>query len=135
MLNLYPPSAFDVYKKNRLHYSPAIDSACEEIHKACEGMGTDDKMLVKILGPLSPNDRGLISQRYKELHGQSLRDLVKSETSGDLGNLLQLISMNMPQAEAYILYHAMKGAGTSDHLLYTVSPVARLMSTFDEPIE
>lgn len=121
MLNLYPPSAFDAYKKNRAHYPASIDAACEEIHKACDGLGTDDKALVKILGPMTPNDRGLVSQRYKELHNQSLRDLIKSETSGDLGNLLQLISMSMPQAEAYILYHAMEGTGTSDHLLYTVS--------------
>lgn len=125
MLNLYPPSTFDVYKKARLHYPLAITAACEEIHKACEGIGTDDKALVKILGPLSPNDRQLVAQRYLELHGQSLRDLIKSETSGDLGNLLQLISFSMPQAEAYILFHAMKGAGTSDHLLYSVSDRSR----------
>ncbi|KAG7399477.1 hypothetical protein PHYBOEH_008849 [Phytophthora boehmeriae] len=120
MLGLYPPSAFDAYKKDRTHFSASIDAAVEQIHAACEGVGTDDDALVKILGPRSPNERGLISQRYKELHGKSLRDLVKSETSGDFGYLLQLICFTLPQAEAYIVFHAMKGAGTSDHLLYSV---------------
>ncbi|EGZ26403.1 hypothetical protein PHYSODRAFT_359660 [Phytophthora sojae] len=120
MLGLYPPSVFDAYKKEKTHFSASIDAAVEEIHTACHGIGTDDKTLVKILGPLSPNDRGLISLRYKELHGKTLRELVKSETSGDFGYLLQLICFTLPQAEAYIVFHAMKGVGTSDHLLYSV---------------
>ncbi|GMF49206.1 unnamed protein product [Phytophthora fragariaefolia] len=120
MLGLYPPSAFDAYKKEKTHFSASIDAAVEQIHAACHGIGTDDDALVKLLGPLSPNERGLISLRYKELHGKTLRELVKSETSGDFGYLLQLICFTLPQAEAYIIFHAMKGAGTSDHLLYSV---------------
>lgn len=120
MLGLYPPSAFDAYKKEKTRFSASIDAVVEQIHAACDGVGTDDKALVKLLGPLTPNDRGLISLRYKELHGQSLREQVKSETSGPFGYLLQLICFSLPQAEAYILFHAMKGAGTSDHLLYSV---------------
>ncbi|CAH0490726.1 unnamed protein product [Peronospora farinosa] len=120
MLGLYPPSAFDAYKKEKTHFSASIDALVEKIHAACEGLGTDDKALVQLIGPLTPNDRGLVSIRYKELYNQSLRDQVKSETSGDLGYLLQLICFSLPQAEAYILFHAMKGAGTTDHLLYSI---------------
>lgn len=120
MLNIYPPSVFDVYNKIKITFSPAIDAACEEIDKACQGLGTDEKALVKVLGPLSPNDRGLVAIRYKELYGKSLRDLVKSEVGGDFGYLLQLVTMTLPHAEAYILFHAMKGAGTSDQLMYPI---------------
>jgi hypothetical protein len=120
MLNIYPPSAHDVYKKIKLHFSPAIDAACDEIYKACEGVGTDEKTLVKVLGPRSPNDRALIAYRYQELYNTSLRDLVKSETSGDFGYLLQLVCMSLPHAEAYIVFHAMKGVGTSEQLIYPV---------------
>ncbi|KAI9912219.1 hypothetical protein PsorP6_008941 [Peronosclerospora sorghi] len=120
MLELYPPSAFDAYKKEKTHFPASIDAVAEKIHAACEGLGTDDKALVDLIGPLTPNDRGLVSLRYKELYGESLRDQIKSETSGDFGYLLQLICFSLPQAEAYILFHAMKGVGTSDHLLYSV---------------
>jgi hypothetical protein len=120
MLGLYPPSAFDAYKKDKTRFSASVDAVVEQIHAACDGVGTDDKALVKLIGPLTANDRGLVSLRYKELHGQTLRELVKSETSGSFGYLLQLICFSLPQAEAYILFHAMKGAGTSDHLLYSV---------------
>uniref|UniRef100_H3HB96 Annexin n=2 Tax=Phytophthora ramorum TaxID=164328 RepID=H3HB96_PHYRM len=120
MLGLYPPSAFDAYKKEKTRFPTSVDAVVEKIHEACAGVGTDDKTLVKLIGPLTPNDRGLVSLRYKELHGQSLRELVKSETSGDFGYLLQLICFSLPEAEAYILFHAMKGAGTSDHLIYSI---------------
>ncbi|OWZ08401.1 Annexin protein [Phytophthora megakarya] len=120
MLGLYPPSAFDAYRKEKTRFSAAIDAVVEQIHAACDGVGTDDKALVNLIGPLSSNDRALVSLRYKELHGQTLREQVKSETSGNFGYLLQLISFPIHQAEAYIVFHAMKGVGTSDHLLYSV---------------
>ncbi|TYZ69021.1 hypothetical protein PybrP1_006505 [[Pythium] brassicae (nom. inval.)] len=113
-MNLYPLSAFDFFNKLKIHFSNSIDTACEQIHGACKGTGTDEKTLVNVLGPLSPNDRSLIAYRYEQLYKTPLRDLVKSETSGDFGYLLQLICMSVPHAEAYVLYHAMKGAGTKE---------------------
>lgn len=138
MLNIYPPSAHDVYNKIKLRFSPAIDAACDQIHKACEGFGTDEKTLVKVLGPVSPNDRALIAYRYEELYQTKLRDLVKSETSGDFNYALQLATFTLPQAEAYILFHAMKGFGTSEQLVYPIvlgrtnEEIAVLKKTFYE---
>ena len=140
-LNICPPSAHDVYNKIKLHFSPAIDAACDQIHKACEGMGTDEKTIVKVLGPVSPNDRALIAYRYEELYKVKLRDLVKSETSGDFNYLIQLATFTLPQAEAYIVFHAMKGVGTSEQLMYPVvlgrtnEEIAVLKKTFYEMYE
>jgi hypothetical protein len=120
VITIYPKSALDVYKKQTLHFSPAIDEACDEIHKACAGVGTDDDALVSILGAKSADERALIAYRYKEKYNTTLRELVKSETSGDFGYLLQLISMSLPDAESHVLYHAMAGVGTTDNLLYPV---------------
>ncbi|TDH70375.1 hypothetical protein CCR75_000391 [Bremia lactucae] len=130
MLKLYPPSTFDAYKKEKTRFPSSVDAVVEQIHAACDGVGTDDKALLRLIGPLSPQDRALVSLRYKDLHGQTLRELVKSETSGDFGYLLQLMTFPLPQAEAYIVFHAMKGAGTSDHLLYSV-----LMGRSNEEID
>ncbi|ETP43602.1 hypothetical protein F442_09687 [Phytophthora nicotianae P10297] len=115
-LNLYPPSAFD----NGINISAHIDAVVEKIRATCDGVGIDDKALVRLIVPLSPNDRALVSLRYKELHGQTLHELIKSETSGNFGYLVQLITFPLHQAEAYILFYAMKGAGTTDHLLYSI---------------
>lgn len=120
VLTIYPPSVHNVYKKTTLHYTPAINAAVDEIYKACAGVGTDEDTLVKILGPKSADERALIGYRYKEKYNQTLRELVKSETSGDFGYLLQLLCMSLSDAESHVLYHAMAGVGTTDNLIYPV---------------
>ncbi|TMW66535.1 hypothetical protein Poli38472_004300 [Pythium oligandrum] len=119
-MNLYPPAAHDVYNEVKLHFSSSIDSACEEIKKACKGMGTNEKALIKVLASRSPNDRSMIAIRYKELFGSELKDLLDSETSGDFGFALQLLVMPLPEAEAFILNYATSGAGTTENLIYPV---------------
>ncbi|KAJ0412466.1 hypothetical protein ATCC90586_005486 [Pythium insidiosum] len=120
MLDIYPRAAFDIYNKIKMTFPHDVDELCEEIHKACKGLGTDEKTLVEILGPRSARQRTLVGIRYKELYNQSLLELIRSETSGDLGFLLRLIVMPLPEAEAYILNKACKGVGTTENLIYPI---------------
>ncbi|DAZ94309.1 TPA: hypothetical protein N0F65_012078 [Lagenidium giganteum] len=120
MLSIYPASTHDVYKKVKITYSSAIDSACEEIKKACDGIGTDEKALIKVIGSRSPDERTKIALRYKDMFNKDLIDVVRSETSGDFGFLLRLITMPLPQTESYILYKATDGIGTTEQLIYPV---------------
>lgn len=120
MLNLYPPSAHDIHRGAKLSFPAEIDSACHEINKACLGLGTDEKALTAVLGPKTPNERYLISLRYKELYNQPLRALMKEETSGDYSRLLKLISVSLPEAEADLIRIATKGFGVNEKLIYPV---------------
>ncbi|KAJ0411949.1 hypothetical protein ATCC90586_009906 [Pythium insidiosum] len=120
MLEIYPRTVFDIYNKIKMNYPKDVDDACEEIYKACKGLGTDEDSLVKILGPRSSRDRMLISLRYKEKYNKDLLELVRGETSGDFGFLLRLMVMTLPQAEAYILNKACKGVGTTENLIYPI---------------
>lgn len=119
-LSLYPPSAFDVHNRIKLTFSPAIDAACQEIKRACKGLGTDEQALIKTLGGRSPNDRALIAYRYKELFHEELKSLLRSETGGDFGFVLQLLAVPLPEAEAFILYSATAGTGTTESLIYPI---------------
>ncbi|KAI9917876.1 hypothetical protein PsorP6_012635 [Peronosclerospora sorghi] len=69
---------------------------------------------------LAITQRGYIVKRYKELHNQSLRDLVDEETSGHYGFLLKLLASPLPEAEAGILHKATKGLGTKEDYIYPV---------------
>lgn len=120
MLNLYPPSAHNVYKGVQNSYPPEVDAAAQQINEATKGFGTDEALLTAVLGPKSPDQRFLISERYKALFGTTLKALVNAETSGPYGKLLSLISAPLPEAEAEILHSATKGAGTSEKLIYPV---------------
>ncbi|KAG2928400.1 hypothetical protein PC115_g7231 [Phytophthora cactorum] len=120
MLNLYPPANHAVYNGATLNFAPEIDQACQAIHDACKGLGTDEEGLITALGTKSADKRYLISVRYQVLFGKDLKKVLKSETSGDFGHLLQLIARPLPEAEAAILRKATKGLGTKEKLIYPI---------------
>ena len=101
-------------------YYPEIDEACEEIHAATKGLGTDERALIATLGSKNTIERCLIAYRYEETYGKGLKDLMKSENSGDFGFLTQLLALPAPEAEAEIIRKATKGFGTNEKLLYSV---------------
>ncbi|EGZ26406.1 hypothetical protein PHYSODRAFT_258713 [Phytophthora sojae] len=119
-LELYPASAHDAFHGTALQYPHHIDEAVQQIHGACQGLGTDEKTLISVLGSKSPETRNLIALRYKELYRQPLKSLLKSETSGDFGRLLRMISTPLPETEAQILRDATKGMGSTESLIVQI---------------
>jgi len=119
-MKLYPASAFDAFHGVGTRFPAHVDEVVKQIHAACKGMGTDEKALIALLGPQSPETRSLVALRYKELYGKPLRELVKSETSGDFGRLLAMISTPLPQTEAQLLRDATKGIGTTESLIVQI---------------
>lgn len=120
MFRIYDAKSIDAYKQPLQTYPPAIDAACEAIHTACKGLGTDEAVLIRVLTSVSPFERELIAMRYKALHGQELSRLLKSEASGDFGYLLQLLSAPLVDTEAFVLHQACHGAGTTERYIYPV---------------
>ncbi|OWZ14809.1 Annexin protein, partial [Phytophthora megakarya] len=102
-LELYPASAHDAFHGSGIQYPQHIDEAVRQIYGACKGLGTDEQTLITVLGSKSPETRNLIALRYKELYNEPLKSLLKSETSGDFGRLLRMISTPLPETEAQIL--------------------------------
>lgn len=120
MENLYPPSVHD--RKPPAVYPYAVNNACAEIKSACKALGVDEKALTRVLSSVTPNDRTLIARRYKEIYLEELKFLLKSETSGDYGFLLQLLAVSLDEAEAYVLYAAATGPLNTGQLVYPVRP-------------
>mmetsp|Transcript_3505 Transcript_3505/g.7744 ORF Transcript_3505/g.7744 Transcript_3505/m.7744 type:complete len:269 (-) Transcript_3505:34-840(-) len=55
-----------------------------------------------------------------EKYGKELKELMKSENSGNFGFLTQLLSLPAPEADAKIIRKATKGLGTNEELLWSV---------------
>jgi hypothetical protein len=120
MINIYPPSAHNSFRGIKPTFTPEVDAACQEIYKACKGLGTDEKTLTAVLGPKSAEQRYLIASRYMELYQKKLKDLIKSETGGNYGRLLYLIAQPLPEAEAFLLRDATQGTGTTEKVLFPI---------------
>lgn len=119
-MKLYPASAFDAFHGTGIQFPAHVDEAVKQIKVACKGLGTDEQALITVLGSKSPETRSLIALRYRELYGVPLRGLVKSETSGDFGRLLAMISTPLPETEAQLLRDATKGIGTTESLIVQI---------------
>jgi len=97
-----------------------IDEYCQEIKDACKGRGMNSDRVNVIMGELPSDERSLVALRYEDIFGKSLREKLKSESSGDYGELLQILSLPSHDAEAKMLVKAMKGLGTDENVLWQI---------------
>eukprot|EP00541_Cyclophora_tenuis_P002847 CAMPEP_0116544526 /NCGR_PEP_ID=MMETSP0397-20121206/2164_1 /TAXON_ID=216820 /ORGANISM="Cyclophora tenuis, Strain ECT3854" /LENGTH=328 /DNA_ID=CAMNT_0004068743 /DNA_START=40 /DNA_END=1026 /DNA_ORIENTATION=- len=98
-----------------------IDAACEEIHTACQGWGTDEGGLIDALASKSPEMRCKIYYRYKAMFEKDLEDVMKSECgSGDFGLALQYLAVPPNLSEAMMLKRAMAGFGTKERIVWPI---------------
>ncbi|KAL3315039.1 hypothetical protein Ciccas_006330 [Cichlidogyrus casuarinus] len=112
------------------------ETMAKRLYDAGSGkLGTDESTFIRILSHESVWQLGAIDEAYLRLTNKSLRDAVKSETSGDFGKALKAtcklhftefhfplvdFSLDRPSAFAVILNKAMKGLGTKDDTLIRV---------------
>lgn len=66
----------------------------KRLHKAMEGMGTNDTTLIRIIVSRCEIDLGSIKQEYERLYDKTLLSAVKSECSGDYKRALCAIIGN-----------------------------------------
>ncbi|VDD79611.1 unnamed protein product [Mesocestoides corti] len=99
-------------------FNPASD--VELLKKAMDGLGTDEAMIIEVLGNRTSNQRIQIAEAYKASYGEDLRERLQGELSGDFGELVDLMFFTIPQLKAYICYKAIKGAGTDELALIEV---------------
>jgi len=65
-INLYPDEIHSALLGDP-EYTPEIDDACETIHEATKGFGTDERALIDTLGSKNTIERYLISFRYGKI--------------------------------------------------------------------
>ncbi|KAL3510330.1 hypothetical protein ACH5RR_029731 [Cinchona calisaya] len=108
---------------------PEIDRAMVEhdakaLYKAGEKkLGTDEKTFVRIFSERSRAHLAAVDSAYHDMYGNSLKKVVKSETSGHfefgLVTILQC-AQNIGKYFSKVLHKAMKGMGTNDTTLIRV---------------
>ncbi|XP_030074708.1 annexin A13 [Microcaecilia unicolor] len=104
----------------RHHHNFDAERDAKKLHKACKGMGTDEKTIIEILSNRSSDQRREIKVKYKSMYGKDLEDVLKSDLSGSFEKTA-LALLDLPcEYDAKELRKAMKGIGTNDSLLIQI---------------
>ncbi|CAK8672060.1 annexin A13-like [Clavelina lepadiformis] len=96
------------------------DQDCERLHDAMDGLGTNERPIIRILTRRSTLQRQILKQRYEETYGEELVERLKEELKGDFEDTI-LAVMDPPVVyDAKQLRKAMRGPGTNDEVLIEI---------------
>lgn len=79
---------------------PPVEYLCKHLHKAMEGIGTNEHTLIEILCTKNKQEMEHIVTTYEEKYNRPLAEHMCSETSGDFRRLLTLIVVGVRDNEA-----------------------------------
>lgn len=120
---------------------------CKQLHKAMEGMGTEESTLIEILCPKSNEEIHSLVAKYEELYDRPLAEHLCSEVGGHFRRLMTLIIVGARDAagsvdhakaaeQAQQLYEAGEGKlGTDEEVfnrIFAHSSFAQLRLVFEE---
>jgi len=98
------------------HHHDAQHDA-ETIHKAVEGMGTDEKAINQVLGHRTKEQIQEIAKAYEHHYKTSLLKDIKGDTSGSYKRLLVALINTPVQNKKELILKATKGLGTTEKYL------------------
>ncbi|CAF2947711.1 unnamed protein product [Rotaria sp. Silwood2] len=97
-----------------------VDQDCENLHKSMKGIGTDEDILINILGNRSNDQRLQIRDKYKTKFGRDLENDIKGDTSGNFRKVLKNLLYSPVEYDCYELQRAIKGLGTNEEALIEI---------------
>jgi len=86
----------------------------KHLRDAMKGVGTDEKVLIKIICNRSRPQLQAVAQAFKAKYGKDLKKEIKSETSGWFKKVLVRRFKTQFEMKKTGLLHAVKGAGTNE---------------------
>ncbi|XP_060103129.1 annexin A3 [Heteronotia binoei] len=125
---------------------PAVYDA-EQLNKAMQGAGTDEKTLIEILASRNNKQMREVAQAYYKIYNKSLESDISADTSGDFQKALLVLADNkrnespivdahLGKSDAQILYEAGEKKWGTDEDKFTeilcLSSLPQLKHTFTE---
>ena len=92
----------------------------EHLRNAMKGIGTDEKLIIEIIGNRSNSQRLKIKDIFKTLYGRDLVDDLKSETSGNFQKLLVALLLGPVEFDCIEIRKAIQGLGTDNSTLIEI---------------
>jgi hypothetical protein len=89
----------------------------EILRNACQGAGTDEDAIVRVIANTTNQERAIIRRLYTQKYNEDLINRLDSELSGDFKDSAMGSFMTPTEYDAYCLNGAMKGLGTKEGVL------------------
>ena len=89
----------------------------EILRRACEGVGTKEDDIIRVIASTNNQERAIIRRLYNQKYNEDLVSRLGSELSGDFKEAAMGSFMTPSEYDAYCLNGAMKGIGTREGIL------------------
>eukprot|EP01018_Ginkgo_biloba_P038548 Gb_41179 [translate_table: standard] len=97
-----------------------LNRDCEEIHRACKGIGTDEEKIIELLGSKNAQQRKEIKETYYAMYKEDLCKRLESELHGKLQKAVVLLMQEPADRDAMIARDALEKWCTDDRALTEV---------------
>jgi hypothetical protein len=84
------------------HATPSPQEDCEQLHKAFEGWGTNENLIISVLAHRNAAQRKAIRQAYQATYGKDLLESLLHETNGDFEKLVLLWTLEPSERDALL---------------------------------
>ncbi|KAJ3679590.1 hypothetical protein LUZ60_017601 [Juncus effusus] len=85
---------------------PSPQEDCEQLHKAFEGWGTNEKLIVSVLAHRDAAQRRAIRDAYQATYGKDLLETLLHETHGDFEKVVLLWTLDPRERDAHLANEA-----------------------------
>ncbi|CDP01046.1 unnamed protein product [Coffea canephora] len=100
---------------------PSVAEDCEQLHKAFEGWGTNERLIISILAHRNAGQRKAIRHAYAETYGKDLLKDLDKELSSDFERLVLLWTLDPPERDAVLTDEATKKWTKSNQVLVEIA--------------
>ncbi|RYR49862.1 hypothetical protein Ahy_A07g036384 isoform A [Arachis hypogaea] len=100
---------------------PPVADDCEQLRKAFAGWGTNEDLIISILGHRNAAQRKLIRETYFETYGEDLLKALDKELSNDFERLVLLWTLDPAERDAFLANEATKRWTSSNQVLMEIA--------------
>nr|1N00_A Chain A, annexin Gh1 [Gossypium hirsutum] len=100
---------------------PSVSEDCEQLRKAFSGWGTNEGLIIDILGHRNAEQRNLIRKTYAETYGEDLLKALDKELSNDFERLVLLWALDPAERDALLANEATKRWTSSNQVLMEIA--------------
>uniref|UniRef100_A0A2P2P356 Annexin n=1 Tax=Rhizophora mucronata TaxID=61149 RepID=A0A2P2P356_RHIMU len=100
---------------------PAPSDDAEQLHKAFQGWGTNEALIISILAHRNADQRNTIRQIYAEAYGEDLLKALDKELSSDFERAVFLWTLDPTERDAYLANEATKRFTSSNWVIMEIA--------------